>query len=67
MTNKKYSNCLHHCGDDVSGRTSTLFLPSSNVAFRCPQFLLLADIWDDNFFPEFPESRKHWQSKLGLA
>ncbi len=43
------------------------FLPSSNVAFRCPQFLLLADIWDDNFFPEFPESRKHWQSKLGLA
>lgn len=43
------------------------FLPSSNVAFQCPNFLLMADIWDDSFFPEFSEVRKYWQSSLGLA
>jgi len=42
-------------------------LPSSNVAFRCPVFLLMADIWDESFFPELPENRKYWQGKLGLA
>ncbi|MFA7118213.1 MAG: hypothetical protein WC159_05500 [Sphaerochaetaceae bacterium] len=49
-----------------AGLVHCLF-PSSNEAFRCPSYLLMGDIWDDSFFPEFPESRKYWQSKLGLA
>lgn len=49
-----------------AGAVHCLF-PSSNEAFRCQSFILISDIWDDTFFPEFPEVRAHWQKKLGLA